>query len=485
MGVAASFSISLISHGELWGLIACHNYSPKFIDYKAREASKLIGQILSPALEYRLGEEDSEKFAVLNQTVSTLIKYIEKESDILSSLTANAITINDICGSSGAVLVFDNKITSVGVTPNNDEIKEIIKWLISNSQDMVFYTHRFPTIFPAAEKYSDFASGLFACILSRELSEMILIFKPEQKQSINWAGNPEKAVVAASDGSLQLSPRKSFEKWTEIVRHSSEKWSRAEIAALVNLREQVIYQINRKADEIRQLNERLKVAHEELDTFSFTVSHDLRTPLSAIKSYAELLLLTNESLDENAKKILGRINACSDKMALLIKEILNYSSYTRNEIKVEKINMAQLIADVKNAIYESSQPKNLEFIIGPAPDILGDAVMIGQVFTNLLGNAIKYSSKSGNSVVKIEGHVSENETIYTVTDNGIGIDIKYYNRVFELFKRMDNVKDFEGTGVGLAIVKRIMEKHNGRIWFESQLGKGTIFYVSFNNEPIE
>jgi len=111
--------------------------------------------------------------------------------------------------------------------------------------------------------------------------------------------------------------------------------------------------------------------------------------------------------------------------------------------------------------------------------------MIGQVFTNLLGNAIKYSSKSGNSVVKIEGHVSENETIYTVTDNGIGIDIKYYNRVFELFKRMDNVKDFEGTGVGLAIVKRIMEKHNGRIWFESQLGKGTIFYVSFNNEPIE
>jgi chemotaxis family two-component system sensor kinase Cph1 len=476
MGVAASFSISLISHGELWGLIACHNYSPKFIDYKAREASKLIGQILSPALEYRLGEEDSEKFAVLNQTVSTLIKYIEKESDILSSLTANAITINDICASSGAVLVFDNKITSIGVTPNNDEIKEIVKWQINNSQDMLFYTHRFPTIYPGAEKYSDFASGLF---------EMILIFKPEQKQSINWAGNPEKAVVPASDGSLQLSPRKSFEKWTEIVRHSSEKWSRAEIAALVNLREQVIYQINRKADEIRQLNERLKVAHEELDTFSFTVSHDLRTPLSAIKSYAELLLLTNESLDENAKKILGRINACSDKMALLIKEILNYSSYTRNEIKLEKINMAQLIADVKNAIYESSQPKNLEFIIGPIPDITGDAVMIGQVFTNLLGNAVKYSSRSGNAVVKIEGHVSENETIYTVTDNGIGIDIKYYNRVFELFKRMDNVKDFEGTGVGLAIVKRIMEKHDGRIWFESQLGKGTIFYVSFNNGPVE
>ncbi|NDP22648.1 MAG: GAF domain-containing protein [Paludibacter sp.] len=484
MGVAASFSISLLSHGELWGLIACHNYSPKFIDFKAREASKLIGQILSPALEYRIGEEDNDKFGLLNESVSTLIKYIEKESDIVSALTSNAITINNVSASSGAVLVFDNKIISIGLTPNNDEIKEIVKWVIDNSQDMVFYTHRLPSMYPAAENYSDFASGLFACILSRELSEMILFFKPEQKQSIFWGGNPEKAVEVASDGSLQLSPRKSFEKWTEIVRYSSVKWNRGEIAALINLREQVIYQINRKANEIRQLNERLKLAYEELDTFSFTVSHDLRTPLSSIKSYTELLLLTNESLDDNAKKILNRINACSDTMALLIKEILNYSSYTRNEIKLEKINVRHLIEDVKKVIYESSQAKNLEFIIGTTPDISGDVVMIGQVFANLLGNAVKYSSKSGNAIVKIEGYISGNETIYTVADNGIGIDIKYHNRVFELFKRMDNVKEYEGSGVGLAIVKRIMEKHKGRIWFESQLGKGTVFYVSFNNEPI-
>jgi len=484
MGVAASFSISLISHGELWGLVACHNYSPKFIDYKAREASKLIGQILSPALEYRIGEEENDKFGLLNQSVNTLIKYVEKESDIVSALTANAVTINDVCSGSGAVLVFDNKITSIGLTPNNDEVKEIVKWVINNTQDMLFYTHRFPAIYPAAEKYSNIGSGLFACILSRELSEMILFFKPEQKQSIIWGGNPEKAVEVASDGSLQLSPRKSFDKWTEIVRYSSAKWNQGEIAALINLREQVIYQITRKANEIRQLNERLKLAYEELDTFSFTVSHDLRTPLSSIKSYAELLLFTNENLDDNARKILERINACADKMALLIKEILNYSSYTRNEIKLEKVNMKQLIEDVVTDINESLKPQNLEFVIGETPDIFGDVVMIGQVFANLVNNAVKYSSRAQNASVKVEGYVSGNETIYTVTDNGIGIDIKYHNRVFELFKRMDNVKDFEGTGVGLAIVKRIMEKHKGRVWFESQLDKGTVFYVSFKNDSI-
>lgn len=484
MGVAASFSISLISHGELWGLVACHNYSPKFIDYKAREASKLIGQILSPALEYRIGEQDSDKFALLNQCVTTLIKYTEKESDIVSALTGNEITINDVSFSTGAAFVFDNKIISVGETPDEDDIKDIVKWVIDHSQDMVFYTHRFPTIYPAAEKYRDVASGLFACILSRELSEMILFFKPEQKQNIDWAGNPEKAVVAASDGSLQLSPRQSFDKWTEIVRNSSEKWSWGETAALINLREQIIYQINRKANEIRKLNERLKLAYEELDTFSFTVSHDLRTPLSSVKGYAELLLATNESLDDNAKKILEKINTCADKMEMLIKEILNYSVYARNEITLQKIDMRQLIENIKTDIYESVHPKNLEFIIGETPDIFGDAVMMGQVFANLLGNAVKYTSKVDNAIVKVEGHMLENETIYTVADNGIGIDVKYHNRVFELFKRMDNVKDFEGSGVGLAIVKRILERHDGRIRFESQLGKGTVFYVSFKNEPI-
>jgi len=482
MGVAASFSISLLSHGELWGLVACHNYSPKFIDYKAREASKLIGQILSPALEYRVGEEDSEKFTQLNQAVNSLIQYIEKESDIANALTANAVTINNVCSSAGAVLVFDNKIIGVGSTPKDAEVKDIVKWIIDNSEDMVFYTDRFPAIFPAAEKYSEIASGVFACILSRELSEMILFFKPEQKQSIDWAGNPEKPVVTASDGSLQLSPRLSFEKWTEIVRYTSAKWSRGEIAAIINLREQVIYQINRKANEIRQLNEQLKLAYEELNTFSFTVSHDLRTPLSSIKSYAELLLETNENLDDNAKMILERINICTDKMALLIKEILNYSSYAKNVIKVEKIDMKQLLLGLKVDILESLPMQNLEFIIGATPDIAGDAGMIGQVFANLLGNAVKYSSKSGNAIIKVEGYCSENETIYTVSDNGIGIDIKYHNKVFELFKRMDNVKEYEGTGVGLAIVKRIMDKHKGRIWFESQLGIGTTFFISFKAE---
>jgi len=479
MGVYSSFSISLIAHGELWGLIACHNYSPRFINFKARDASKLIGQILSSALEFRQDEENIEKAAKLNAAASELAEHIEKENYIIDALTRHSTTVQDITTAKGAVIVFDNNITTIGITPSLEQINDIVKWLKVNMQDSVYYTHRFPEIFFPAKEYSHVASGILACILSKELSEIIIWFKPEQLETIHWAGNPDKAVEDIGNGIMQLSPRKSFESWTQIVKNTSEKWAGEEISAVIKVREQVIYAINRKANDIRLLNERLSLAYEELDTFSFTISHDLRTPLSSIKSYAELLLTSNKSIDDNAKKILTRIIVGTDKMNFLIKEILNYSRVGRVDIEFSPIKMDRMLNEIQREVISALNPPNLEFEIGETPDIAGDSVMITQVFTNLINNAVKYSSRSNPSKVKVAGVENGDEVIYSVSDNGVGIDVNYYSRVFELFKRMDNVKDFEGTGVGLAIVKRIVEKHEARIWFESTLGSGTIFYISF------
>ena len=479
MGVYSSFSISLIAHGELWGLIACHNYSPRFINFKARDASKLIGQILSSALEFRQDEENVEKAAKLNAAASELAEHIEKENYIIDALTRHSTTVQDITTAKGAVIVFDNNITTIGITPSLEQINDIVKWLKVNMQDSVYYTHRFPEIFFPAKEYSHVASGILACILSKELSEIIIWFKPEQLETIHWAGNPDKAVEDIGNGIMQLSPRKSFESWTQIVKNTSEKWAGEEISAVIKVREQVIYAINRKANDIRLLNERLSLAYEELDTFSFTISHDLRTPLSSIKSYAELLLTSNKSIDDNAKKILTRIIVGTDKMNFLIKEILNYSRVGRVDIEFSPIKMDRMLNEIQREVISALNPPNLEFEIGETPDIAGDSVMITQVFTNLINNAVKYSSRSNPSKVKVAGVENGDEVIYSVSDNGVGIDVNYYSRVFELFKRMDNVKDFEGTGVGLAIVKRIVEKHEARIWFESTLGSGTIFYISF------
>jgi chemotaxis family two-component system sensor kinase Cph1 len=479
MGVESSFSISLIAGGELWGLIVCHNYAPRFINYKAREAAKLLGQVLSSSLEYRQGQEDSDLFLSYNDGVNELIELLEKDEDVAEALTGHKLSLKNITSASGVALIFDNKITTLGITPTEDELRDIAAWLKINMSDTLYHTHRFPQIYSSAIQYSHTASGLLACMLSRELGEFVMWFKPEQVNPIYWAGNPEKSVEINAEGLMQLSPRKSFESWTDIVKNTSQKWNRAEIAAVVNLREHIAYVIKRKANEIRRLNELLKQSEQELSVFSYTVTHDLRTPLAAIKSYSELLLLNNTSLDDHAKKVMERITACADKMTLLIKEILNYSSLGKADLKTVAIKMNVMIPIIKVEVIEGLHPEDLQFEVGDTPSITGDPILINQVFTNMISNAIKYSAKSKPSKVSVSGIKKGKEIIYAITDNGIGIDEKYYNLVFELFKRMDNVKGFEGTGVGLAIVKRIMEKHNGKVWFESKLGLGTTFYLSF------
>jgi chemotaxis family two-component system sensor kinase Cph1 len=190
-------------------------------------------------------------------------------------------------------------------------------------------------------------------------------------------------------------------------------------------------------------------------------------------------MINNKSLDDQAVKVLGRINACADRMALLMKEILNYSMLGKADIKTDHVNMSDMLLSIKAEVIEGLQPENLIFEIGDTPDLTGDQSLLNQVFTNLINNAVKYSAHANPSTVTVRGTQKGNDIIYSITDNGIGIDEKYASLVFELFKRMDNVKGFEGTGVGLAIVKRIMEKHNGKVWFESKLGMGTTFYLSF------
>lgn len=480
MGVHSSFSISLIAHGELWGLIACHNYSPKFIDYKAREGAKLIGQILSSALEYRQEEEDAEVIEQFKSTANVLLEHLNRDKYLVEAVTTHKRTILDATKASGVAIIFENELKTIGNVPTEEEIGELVEWLKTTNDESIYYTHRLSEIHSSAKKYKSIASGLLSCMLNKEMGEMIIWFKPEIITTVNWAGNPEKAAVPSENGLLGLSPRKSFETWSQVVNNTSEKWMAEEIASVLRIREIIITDINKKANEIRLLNEKLQAAYEELDTFSYTVSHDLRTPLTSIKTYAELLL-KNKSIDENGQKMLGRILIGADKMNFLIKEILNLARVGRSEINFETVDMESLLKEIKGEVWSAFKADRTELVLGQLPDIKGDKTMIAQVFTNLIGNAVKYSAMVDKPKVEVSAYIDGGETIYAVKDNGIGIDNRYYDRVFELFKRMDNVKEIEGTGVGLAIVKRVVEKYNGRVWFESKLNVGSTFFVAFKN----
>lgn len=481
MGVGASFSVSLLSNGELWGLIACHNYSPKQIDYKKRNSCKLIGQLLSTSLVFRESEENKEQRSDFNEKLQRMIGIVRREWDLPKALMQEEMNPLDLTEATGAAFLFEDKIYMIGETPVQEDILDIAKWLKEHTKNQLFQTNYLSSFYPKAAAYKDIASGLLSCAISRELNEYIFWFKKELPQVIQWAGNPNKPVELNNEGILSLSPRRSFEVFVQEVEGVSANWNSNEIAISMKLREELVHIINERANQIRKLNEQLKQAYDELDTFSFTISHDLKTPLSSIKNYSELLLESEYDAGQS-RPMLEKIVKGADKMNLLIKEVLSYSRIGRQDIKLQVIDMKLMLEEIRGELLNAYRHTNPVIDVVVSPDIMGDYIMIYQVFINIIGNAVKYSSEKEQPVVTVNATINGNETTYSIADNGIGIDMKNGDQIFDLFKRMSNANSFEGTGVGLAIVKRILEKHHGRIWYESEPGNGTIFYICLKNK---
>lgn len=478
MGVASSFSISLIYKEELWGLIACHNYRPKFIDYRHRASAQLIGQILSSALEFRQDEENQLLAERLDENVDKIAKYLQLNDSIEKALTAEQVNILDVTTATGVVFLLKDEIIRIGNTPDDDQIRLLLDWIRLNVKESIYFTNHLSSVYPDAEVLKHRASGIAVCVIAKELKEYIIWFKPEFLHSVKWAGNPNKPVVINEDGLANISPRESFQVWSEAIVGKSEEWSAEEIKAILSLKEEINESVIIKSVAIKELNEKLKAAYDELDTFSYTISHDLKNPLSAIKSYAQLLVRSKNVLDRD-KDFATRIEDRSIKMTHMIDEVLNHARIGRFEIVNEVTDMAVLINEIVTDLKVIYDHPDLEIIIGDTPAISGDRTMLNQVFSNLIGNAVKYSQKSEQPTITLNGIASETEVFYTITDNGIGIAETGIKNVFDLFQRMDNVSDIEGSGVGLSIVKRIVDKHKGRIWLESKLDKGSAFHVAF------
>lgn len=480
MGVQASMSISLMYQGELWGLISCHNTTPRQIDYSARVSVDLVGQLLSAALEYHKDEEDQSFTQQIQEAGQRLFSNMLKDWNIVRGLTQYSTTVLNINSATGAALFFEGKLYTLGQTPSEREIHGLLGWLQNIDTDTIVQTDHLANQYPPAANFGEVASGLLAIPLSRELNEYLLWFKPEQIHSVSWAGNPEKPVAITQNGSIRISPRKSFDRWVQEVRQIAEPWKESEIATAIKLREDILHVIAKKANEIRVLHDKLQKAYEELDAFSYTVSHDLRNPLSTIKSYSEIILEEyGEEFNDDARSLFTKVIRATDRMNLLIRNIMDYSRLGQNDIQFQPVDMRKMLLRLREDVLVNEKGRTLNINILNTPSIAGDPTMIWQVFSNLLSNAAKYSRQSPQGIIEINGFRNEFEIVYSVKDNGVGIDMKQANRVFDLFKRLDNASTIEGNGVGLSIVKQIMSRHKGKVWFDSEPNRQTTFYVSF------
>jgi signal transduction histidine kinase len=230
---------------------------------------------------------------------------------------------------------------------------------------------------------------------------------------------------------------------------------------------------------VQERTAQLEAANKELEAFSYSVSHDLRAPLRAIDGFSRILLEDSiENLDEEGKRVLNVIRNNTQKMGQLIDDLLVFSRLGRQEIKKSDIDMGKLATSVFKELRLSAPERKIKLNIKTLSSSQGDSSMIRQVFTNLLSNAVKFTRPKDTAAVEVGGSEEKTESIYYVKDNGVGFDMQYVNKLFGVFQRLHSTTEFEGTGVGLAIVQRIIHRHGGRVWGEGKVGEGATFYFS-------
>ena len=242
------------------------------------------------------------------------------------------------------------------------------------------------------------------------------------------------------------------------------------------LRERIAQQSAELEERVKERTTQLASANEDLEAFSFTVSHDLRAPLRAIDGFSRMLQEDYAGkLDENGQHLLRTIRANSQRMGALIDDLLGFAQLGRARLNTARVDMGVL---VREAWAETIGDAHIGFHLAPLPDVQGDRALLRQVWLNLLSNACKYSSKREQPAVEVSATEAEDEIIYAVRDNGAGFDMRYYEKLFGVFQRLHSNQEFPGTGVGLAMVHRVVTRHGGRVWAQSILDAGAQFYFS-------
>ncbi|WP_139921917.1 ATP-binding protein [Hymenobacter sp. DG01] len=499
MGVAATMTISVIQEGRLWGLMTCHHLTPRLISYELRELCLFIGKTFSALLATKQQQDDYAYQLHIRQTQAQLFEQVSRHTDFMEGLYQHTPTVQDVINCGGAAVCFEGRIVTLGTTPTNDQIQELLRWLRENVREDVFSTNSYARHNPAGVALRNTASGLLAIALAHEPGDYIIWFRPELVQTVTWAGKTQKAEVL-QNGQLHLSPRQSFEAWKQLVDNTSAPWTPLELTAageirlhLSDVRLKIVNELQARAAILSRLNTELERSNNELDSFAYVASHDLKEPLRGIHNYSIFLLEDYaDQLDADGVSKLQTLVRLSQRMESLIESLLQLSRVGRQELVVAETDLGEVVTE----ILELLQPRLEELrttvtVQDPLPTLRCDRIRVQEVLANLLTNAMRYHdgpegrvsiglAPAGTTGPRGTGNPQDYFVLY-VRDNGIGIDPKHHHAIFRIFKRLHAQDKYGGgTGAGLAIARKMVERHDGEMWVESVPGHGATFYFSLS-----
>ena len=367
MGVGATLTISLIHQGKLWGLIACHHYSPKNLSHKVRLAAQLQGHFITSQIDIRQLNAEYEISKTVNKALESLtsITLTADESDFNKII--NSADILEICNAKGAVILYNNHIYKTGLVPSDVDILNIATKISQHSGNKGFHTDTLKVLVPDLSTLCEIISGVLYHELETEGPNCILWFRPESLSEIHWAGDPSKAFLKDEKG---LSPRNSFKLYSETVKCISKPWLQPELNASANfahiLQKHVNFlSLSREESKFRKLSEILKETNLELENINWISTHDLQEPLRKMQIVSsKMLFKENSNLSPDVINSLTRINGSARKMQNLLIDILAFTRINQDEDIADDIDLnvvlSKVIAELKLQIAESNAVINVE-----------------------------------------------------------------------------------------------------------------------------
>ncbi|NHZ35137.1 ATP-binding protein [Massilia rubra] len=486
MGTLASMSVSLMVKGKLWGLISCHHATPCPVAFDKRTACEQLGQILAMCIESRADANELQFRLDVRRVMVSMLAGLTQGTDFIDNLASVFPALLQFARAGGAAIVFEERLLTYGDTPAEEAIRELVAWLDANNHDDVFHTDRLAAQYPAAAALAGNCSGLLAMPVSRIHKHYLLWFRPEVVRTVEWAGNPHQKDGQGAGGAApvtQLSPRTSFATWRETITGTSAPWHGGEIELALEFRTALLGIALERAEQMAELAEELGRANKELEAFSYSVSHDLRAPLRHIVGFSDLLLepAASENL-EKRQRFLRNIKDSARLAGKLVDDLLSFSQMGRAALRPTLVQMGELVRSCIDKLALDIGQRRIDWDIGALPAMRADPTFLQLALFNLLSNAVKFTSQKERAIITIRASDEGAEWVMSIADNGAGFHMEYVHKLFGVFQRLHRMEDFQGTGIGLANVRRIIERHGGRVWASGVPGEGATFYFSIPKE---
>jgi light-regulated signal transduction histidine kinase (bacteriophytochrome) len=480
MGTLASMSLSIVVDGQLWGLVSCHHQQPRPVDLRTRTACELLASVLSLQIESRESHASTHTLLQLRQHIVHMISSMADHDSVSEGLRDVPDVLLAFAGASGAAVISAERCDLFGQTPPAAQVTALVHWLSQRGEESVFHSDNLSRDIDPLPELASYAGGVLAVAISQIHSHYLLWFRPEQVRTVDWAGQPSKHI--GPQGSL--APRHSFDRWQQQLRGFCQPWDPLIVDGVLELRAAVLGIVLRKAEELAQLAGELRRSNKELEAFSYSVSHDLRAPLRHIAGYTELLgEIEGKGLSERGKRFLQHIEEAAHFAGSLVDNLLNFSQMGRSALRMSDVDLNALIEAIRSELAPDYEGREIVWDIAPLPKVIGDPAFINLALHNLVANAIKYTRGRTPARIQISAVQHPSETEICIRDNGVGFDAAYANKLFGVFQRLHRMEEFEGTGIGLASVRRIVERHDGRVWAHGQVDQGASFHFTLPRHP--